>query len=98
MAAGMTVSAFLGPSALTVGVSVGLTALIALTAMVKAGRDGRLERKLRLEAEAPDARALEALQLGLDLLAAALSSESRGDPGPRPTLDALRRRLEALRE
>jgi uncharacterized membrane protein YccC len=69
----------------------------ALAAMVKAGRDGRLERKLRLEAGAPDARALEVVQLGLDLLAAALSSESRGDPGPRPTLDALRGRLEALR-
>jgi uncharacterized membrane protein YccC len=69
----------------------------ALAAMIKAGRDSRLERKLRLEADAPDARALEVLQLGLDLLAAALSGESRGDPGPRPTLDVLRRRLEALR-
>jgi uncharacterized membrane protein YccC len=70
----------------------------ALAAMVKAGRDGRLERKLRLEPGAVDARALEVLQLALDLLAAALSAESRGDPGPRPTLDVLRRRLEALRQ
>jgi len=70
----------------------------ALAALVKAGRDGRMERKLLRRAEAPDARALEVLQFGLDLLAAALSAESPGDPGPRPTLEALRTRLEALRK
>jgi len=69
----------------------------ALAALVKAGRDGRLERKLSLDAAAPDARALEVVQVGLDLLAAALSSESSGDAGPRPTLEVLRNRLEALR-
>ena len=69
----------------------------ALAAIVKAGRDGRLERKLRLEAGAPDARALEVLQFGLDLLAAALAAEGHGDAGARPPLESLRSRLEGLR-
>jgi len=69
----------------------------ALAAMVKAGRDGRLERKLRLEAGAPDARALEVLQFGLDLLAAALAAEGHGDAVARPPLESLRSRLEGLR-
>lgn len=194
MAAGMTVSAFLGPNALTVGVSVGLTALIALlvgwgvavarigvtlciitlafhstdalrydvlrgvntvigiavglgvsfllwpvrardeveratravleagarlldalgageadlrppqlklydalAALVKAGRDGRLERRLRLDEHAPDARALQVLQFGLDVLAAALAAEAQAGDAPRPTADSLRRRLDELR-
>jgi uncharacterized membrane protein YccC len=69
----------------------------ALAAMVKAGRDGRLERRMRLDADAPDARALEVLQVGLDLLAAALAAEGHGDAGARPPLESLRSRLEGLR-
>ena len=69
----------------------------ALSAMVKAGRDGRLERKLGLGAGAPDARAIEVLQLGLDLLAAALAAEGHGAVLERPSLAALRSRLEELR-
>ena len=194
MAAGMAVSAFLGPNALTVGVSVGLTALIALlvgwgvavarigvtlciitlafhsddalrydvlravntvigiavglgvsfllwpvrardeveraaravldaaarlldaqaagerdlraaelklydalASMVKAARDGRVERRLRLQQEMPSARALAILQFGHDLLAAALAAEGHGGELARPSLEALRSRLEELR-
>jgi uncharacterized membrane protein YccC len=62
----------------------------AIGAVVKAGRDVRLERRLRLESSAQDVRALQILQLGLDVLAAALAAEGHaGEPVPRPALEAL---------
>jgi uncharacterized membrane protein YccC len=62
----------------------------SIGAVVKAGRDARLERRLRLARTGHDAAALEILQLGLDVLAAALAAEGHaGEPGPRPALDAL---------
>ena len=69
----------------------------ALAAMVKAGRDGRLERKLRLEAGAPDARALQVLQFGAGPAGGGACSEGHGDAGARPPLESLRSRLEGLR-
>jgi uncharacterized membrane protein YccC len=64
----------------------------AVAAMVKAARDAKLERRARLDAEVPDAHALQVLQLGLEILAALLREEA-----PQPSLPALRRRLDALR-
>ena len=69
----------------------------ALAAMVKAGRDSRLERRLGMDADAPSARALKILQLGLDLLAAVLAAEGHGGALARPSLEALRTRLDELR-
>jgi uncharacterized membrane protein YccC len=62
----------------------------AIGAVVKAGRDSRRERRLRLAPTAQDAAAFEILQLGLDVLAAALAAEGHaGEALPRPALEAL---------
>ena len=69
----------------------------ALGALVKAGREGTLERRLRLMSERPDARGLQVLQLGLDLLAASLAEECAVPQAPpRPAFEAFRRRIEEL--
>jgi uncharacterized membrane protein YccC len=69
----------------------------ALGALVKAGKDIRLERRIGIETAALDPRGLPVLQLGLELLAVALAQEGHA-PGSaeRPSLEALRRRLEEL--
>jgi hypothetical protein len=78
----------------------------ALGAVVKASRESALERRLRLHREAPTdmpagmptTRGLQIVQLGFDVLAAALAAEGHAPAGePRPPLEALRGRLEALR-
>ena len=68
----------------------------ALGALVKAAREGNLERQLFLAHE-PDPHALQVLQFGLEVLAAALAAEARAREGERPSIDTLRRRLEELR-
>ena len=73
----------------------------ALGAVVKASRENALERRLRLHAAQPagipDSRGLRIVQLGFDVLAAALAAEGHAPADePRPPLEALRRRLGAL--
>ena len=69
----------------------------ALGTLVKAGREAKLERQVKLDRSAPDARGLQVLQLGLEVLAVALAAEGHaaGAAAP-PPLDSLRRRLEDL--
>lgn len=69
----------------------------AIGAVVKAGRDVKLERRVRLETLTLGPRVLQVLRLGLEVLALALGPE---DPAPesagRASLEALRRRLDEL--
>jgi uncharacterized membrane protein YccC len=68
----------------------------AIGAVVKHAREHQLERRVELAA-APEARALQIIQLGLDVLATALAEECRVPEAElRPSLDALRRRLDDL--
>lgn len=69
----------------------------ALGAVVKAGKEIRLERRMGIETAALDPRGLPVLQLGLELLAVALAHEGHA-PGSaeRQSLEALRRRLDEL--
>lgn len=69
----------------------------ALGAVVKAGKEIRLERRMGIETAALDPRGLPVLQLGLELLSVALALEGHA-PGSaeRPSLEALRRRLQEL--
>ena len=67
----------------------------ALGALVKAGREGSLERRLHLAEGEPDARGLRVLQLGLEILAVTLAAEGHG-AAPGASVAALRQRLEAL--
>jgi hypothetical protein len=48
-------------------------------------------------AHEPDPRALQVLQFGLELLAAALAAEARAGERSPPAIEALQRRLEELR-
>jgi uncharacterized membrane protein YccC len=66
----------------------------AIAALVKAGRDGRVEREVRLHAELPVARSFQILQLALPELAATLAAE--GHAPASPTLDVLRTRVAEL--
>jgi uncharacterized membrane protein YccC len=66
----------------------------ALAALVKAAREGNLEKRV-FHAHEPDPHALQVLQFGLEVLAAALAAEARADQ--RPAADSLRRRLAELR-
>lgn len=69
----------------------------ALGAVVKAGKDIRVERRMGIETAALDPRGLPVLQLGLELLAVALAREGHAPVGTeRQSLEALRRRLEEL--
>jgi len=69
----------------------------ALGALVKAGKEIRLERRVRLEAGMLGPRALPVLQLGLEVLAGALAAEGHApEAPPRSSLEALRRRLDEL--
>ena len=61
----------------------------AIGDVVKAVRDVKLERSVRLETRTPDARGLQVLQLGLEILARSLGAEG-------PAHEALRRRLDEL--
>ena len=61
----------------------------AIGAVVKAAREVKLERRLRLEARPLDARGLQVLRLGFEILALSLGPED-------PAREALRRRLDAL--
>ena len=61
----------------------------AIGAVVKAAREVKLERRLRLEALPLDARGLQVLRLGFEILALSLGPED-------PAREALRRRLDAL--
>ena len=66
----------------------------AIGALVKAGRDAKVERDARLHAAEVDPRAFQILQLGLEVLAAALAAE--GHAPASPTLTVLRSRLDEL--
>jgi uncharacterized membrane protein YccC len=66
----------------------------AIGALVKAGRDAKVERDVRLHAAPVDPRALQILQLGLEALAAALAAE--GHAPASPTLSVLRGRFDEL--
>lgn len=66
----------------------------AIAALVKAGRDAKVERGLRLESGSVDARALEVLQLGLEVLAATLAAQ--GHAPAAPPVRILRERLADL--
>jgi uncharacterized membrane protein YccC len=68
----------------------------ALAGLVKAAREGKLEKRV-FAAHVPDPHALQVLQFGLDVLAAALAAEAQAGDAPRPTADSLRRRLQELR-
>jgi len=68
----------------------------ALAGLVKAAREGNLEKRVFVAHE-PDPHALQVLQFGLEVLAAALAAEARAGDGPRPSSDSLRRRLQELR-
>ena len=61
----------------------------AIGAVVKAAREVKLERRLRLEALPLDARGLQVLRLGFEVLAASLGPDDAGRA-------ALRRRLDEL--
>lgn len=67
----------------------------ALGALVKAGRESGLERRLHLAEGEPDARGLRVLQLGFEILAVTLAAEGYG-AAPGVSVVALRQRLEAL--
>lgn len=67
-----------------------------LSAVVKAAREGNVERQL-LPAEEMDPRALQVLQLGMEILAVALAAEARGGENKAPDVEPLRARLQALR-
>jgi len=66
----------------------------SIGALVKAGRDARVERDARLHDAAPDARVFQVLQLALEVLAATLAAQ--GHAPASPTLDVLRTRLAEL--
>src|SRR5688572_2093196 len=66
----------------------------ALGALVKAGRDSRIERGVRLHDGVADARPFQVLQLGLEVLAATLAAQ--GHAPVSPTLEVLRGRLDEL--
>jgi uncharacterized membrane protein YccC len=66
----------------------------AIGALVKAGRDAKVERDVRLHSGEADPRAFQTLQLGLEVLAAALAAE--GHAPASPTLTILRSRLDDL--
>jgi uncharacterized membrane protein YccC len=69
----------------------------AVGAMVKAGLDGRRERRVRMEPSVADAAALQALQLGFEVLALALAADGHSPAqAPRASIEALRRRLDEL--
>jgi uncharacterized membrane protein YccC len=69
----------------------------AVGAMVKAGLDGRRERRVRLEPRVPDASALATLQLAFEVLALALAADGHSPAqAPRPSIEALRGRLDEL--
>ena len=61
----------------------------ALVAVVKAAREVKLERRLRLEVRPLDVRGLQVLRLGFEILALSLGPED-------PAREALRRRLDEL--
>ena len=61
----------------------------ALGAVVKAAREVKLERRLRLEVRPLDVRGLQVLRLGFEILALSLGPED-------PAREALRRRLDEL--
>jgi uncharacterized membrane protein YccC len=66
----------------------------AIGALVKAGRDAKVERDARLDSAAPDAHAFQVLQLGLEVLSATLAAQ--GHARVSPTLEVLRGRLDEL--
>jgi uncharacterized membrane protein YccC len=69
----------------------------AIATVVKIAREAKLERRVELDTGAPEAHALQVVQLGLDVLAAALAEECRVPEVPsRSAVDALRRRLDEL--
>jgi uncharacterized membrane protein YccC len=69
----------------------------AIATVVKIAREAKLERRVELDTGAPEAHALRVVQLGLDVLAAALAEECRVPEAPsKSALDALRRRLDEL--
>lgn len=69
----------------------------AIASVVKIAREAKLERRVELDTGAPEAHALQVVQLGLDVLAAALAEECRVPEAPsRSAFDALRRRLDEL--
>jgi uncharacterized membrane protein YccC len=61
----------------------------AVGAVVKAAREVKLERRLRLEARPLDVRGLQVLRLGFEILALSFAPED-------PAREALKRRLDAL--
>jgi uncharacterized membrane protein YccC len=68
-----------------------------IATVVKIAREAKLERRMELDTGAPEAHALQVVQLGLDVLAAALAEECRVPEAPsRSAFDALRRRLDEL--
>ena len=66
----------------------------AISALVKAGRDAKVERDARLQADPVDARAFQVLQVGLEVLAAALAAQ--GHAPAAPPVRILRERLADL--
>ena len=66
----------------------------AIGALVKAGRDAKVERDARLDSAAPDAHAFQVLQLGLEVLSATVAAQ--GHAPVSPTLEVLRDRLDEL--
>lgn len=69
----------------------------AIATVVKLAREAKLERRVELDTGAPEAHALQVVQLGLDLLAAALADECRvPETESRRSFAGLRRRLDEL--
>jgi uncharacterized membrane protein YgaE (UPF0421/DUF939 family) len=66
----------------------------AISALVKAGRDAKVERDARLHTGEVDARAFQVLQFGLEVLAAGLAAQGHA-PAAAP-LQVLRERLSDL--
>lgn len=69
----------------------------AIATVIKLAREAKLERRVELDTGAPEAHALQVVQLGLDLLAAALADECRvPETESRRSFEGLRRRLDEL--
>jgi uncharacterized membrane protein YccC len=69
----------------------------AIATVVKIAREAKLERHVELDTGEPEAHALQVVQLGLDVLAAALAEECGVPKAPSgSSFDALRRRLDGL--
>jgi hypothetical protein len=66
----------------------------AISALVKAGRDTKVERDAGIETGPLDSRALEVLQFGLEVLAATLAAQ--GHAPAAPPVQVLRNRLAEL--